>query len=109
MRTWSLDELESGVKGKRRAHQRLTFWINVWAVEGMTGNNVDIFWQMLLESSDLRSFAGGLTSNDSTLLRSCRALLALKGQSSFSHLTWTELSDDFINGSSFDIVNDVVA
>lgn len=49
-------------------HQRLAFWVNARAMQRVTGNNVDVLGEVTLESCHLRSFARGLSSDDSTAL-----------------------------------------
>jgi hypothetical protein len=39
------------------AYKWLTSRINVWAMKRMAADDLDIFWEMLLKRSNLRSFA----------------------------------------------------
>ena len=58
--------------------QWLTSRVNIWAVQRVTGNDFNVFWEMLLESRNLWSFAGCLATNNGTLLGGCRILSALR-------------------------------
>jgi hypothetical protein len=39
------------------ADQWLAFRVNIWTMEGVAGDDFNIFWKMLLESRNLWSFA----------------------------------------------------
>jgi len=47
-------------------NQRLTSRIDIWAVQRVTRNDLYIRGKILIEGSQLRSFAGGLTADNRT-------------------------------------------
>ncbi len=74
----------------------------------MARDNVYICWKVFLEGGDLRSLAGSLTSNDSTLLRSYWTSVFEWNYMSIVH-TWTILGDNLVDRGSFHVVDYVVA
>ena len=73
----------------------------------MTTHDVNILWEMLLECSNLRGFARSLSSNDSTLLGGSNEISRLSPRFQLAH-TWTIHGNHLANGSSFDVVDDIV-
>jgi hypothetical protein len=47
-------------------HEGLVRGLDGRAVEGVTGDNVDIIWEVFLECGDFGGFARRLTANDGT-------------------------------------------
>lgn len=61
--------ISSAVLCWKQSYQRLAMRINIRTVEGVAADDVDIFGEMLLEGSNLRSFARSLATDDGTLFR----------------------------------------
>ena len=52
-------------------YERLAFRVDVRSVEGVAGDDVDVFWEVLLEGLDFRVFAGRLAADDGPKFGSC--------------------------------------
>lgn len=87
----------------------LALGINVGAVEGVAANDVNIIREVLLEGSDLGSFARCLTSDDGTLLCSFSMVSMWENTRSRGQHTWPIHRGNLINGSCFNVVNNVIA
>ena len=79
----------------------------------MTGNNINVWWKILLESSDLRCLARRLAAYDGIQLRSyyrvhVRKALDRAIHNAGSH-TWAIFFYDIAQRGSLDAVDDVVA
>jgi hypothetical protein len=90
------------------AHEWLTSGINIGAMKGMARYDFYVVWEMLLKRCNLWSFARSLATNDGTLLGSYRTFVSRSLLSAAAFHTWSILRSNFVNRSSFHIVDDIV-
>jgi hypothetical protein len=71
-RHYSLNKGEVGIgSAMLDQDQRLPLWIDTWAVEGVYGDDADVFGKILFECANLWGLARRLPSNDSADFGSC--------------------------------------